>query len=310
MFDFYHKGWSVNAEVAGQFGHQQVYAIDRNEIIVYNDAGTLKQVYSKVLLDAAYAPVASAAVVFASDCDYKGVAQNGASDNTYTNATDRFRDEYRIDYRGYMALMDVAYMFEKHPLKVAGAAGYISGDHYPYNTEKSKRYRGFIPYGDHDYIGKDVQSWIMLYLRYVPRPTDYSTRLGYAQNNVDDTSNLQHLGASAMYQPFNNDRMIVGSNVLWFWESQAPKRYYSGAFSTQNVSKFLGTEVNFYGVYKPIDALVLRGVAGIFFPGDLYKDLEGVANENTIHYETTGFVNHGLGHAPVMIFGLSAEYKF
>ena len=56
-----------------------------------------------------------------------------------------------------MALADLSYTWDSHPFKAAAAAGYISGDNYPYNEEVSRSFKGFIPLRSR-YKGMGVQN--------------------------------------------------------------------------------------------------------------------------------------------------------
>ena len=334
MVDYKYKRWTLNFELAGQFGHQTMYPIDRDDTALAYSAGDAGSYHTHIFSTGPYSQ--TVALASATPSTSEGVQYNGAIsyDSAYNSdyfGNARFRDGYRIDYRGYMGIVDLSYDFDNYPVRVSGAAGYISGDHYPYNDELDKRYRAFIPYGDHNYLGHDVKSYVIMYLRRVPRPTDISYRLANAQNNFDDISNLQYLGLGTEYKPLRNDRMLLTTNVMWFWEACPPKQWdvnasvyspyntqhvisgdqsagYVGGWSygwetEQDASKFLGTEINATLEYLPVERLLVKCIGGIFFPGSLYKDVEGMPNTKDNNYT-------GLGHDPVLYLNLGVEYKF
>jgi hypothetical protein len=356
MFDYKYKGLKINVEAAGQFGHQQMYPIDRDTTEdAYDTAaypggytGLGYQKHTHILggsttAASQKAPHSGTFIPYISSSE--GTAYNGqaigSSVYCYTNDADgtknnvvaynsnyphdkRFRDGYRIDYRGFMVLGDVSYELEEYPVKVAAAAGYISGDHLPYNTEVDKRYRGFIPYGDANYYGNEVKSYVVLKNRFLSRPTDLSYRRQAAEVQWRDSMNLQLFGLSAEYKPFEDDTMVLSSNLICFWAPCAPKKwdkdasalsdFYSyndrlgdtwdkGWESTHDASKYLGTEINFVAHYEPIDCLECKFSGGIFFPGGLYKDLEGMPTVVDNNYT-------GLGHDPVLSISFGVDYKF
>jgi len=271
MMTKYQKGrFTMNVEVAGQFGHQNVYAIDRNEQVVETDLDgrqILRHTHVFYGDNAAtsenMAPVNGGALVanvnsFANRggiCPDTGnktpsVTKNGDllqggsvyvlpyADSGSLNSHDiynsnvtgnaRFRNNYRLDYRGFMGAVDMKYEFEKVPVIIAATATYISGDKYPFNSECgcSKRYKAFLPYGDYDYIGKYVYSQVVLDARKLPRPTDISYRHGYAFNNVKDTSNLAFLGLGTTWHPFEDkNKLMFRTNLLWFWQTATLKKW-------------------------------------------------------------------------------------
>ena len=360
MFDYKKGGFKVNAEMAGQFGHQNVYTRDRNSstgTLVDTASGHEYRYHSHIFYgdDATAAYSKSYAPTSGSYNSNTGVQYNGktAGDTyiieyssttpssgsnsdvrlTYTHAynsnvtgNSRFRDEYRIDYRGFMGVVDMSYEFESVPVKIAGAGGYISGDKYPYNTEIDKRYKGFIPYGDHDYVGKDVKSHIVFESRKLSRPMDICYRTGYAFHNYDDITNLQYLGFSVDWKPLENkDTLRLESNLMWFWQTTTLKKWdktksvpstflgwsswdsaKKGWESEQDASRMLGTEINFTTEYQPLTNCLFTTKLACFFPGQLYKDIEGMPDQLDSSY--TGMV--GLGHDPVFRVEVIFDYKF
>jgi hypothetical protein len=404
MCEFKRGRFSMNAEVAGQFGHQNVHAIDRNvQETIKNDAGLETVVHSHIFsantesFAVAYgenkAPLAGTIsdAVTVNAVAYRGgfdtttnqwipsVTKNGDllgslatvefnsagspvahayifNSNVTGNA--RFRDGYRIDYRGFMGVVDMKYEFEDVPVSIAAAGAYISGDRYPYNEEKDKRYRGFIPYGDYNYVGKYVYSQVLLEERKLPRPVDISYHFQYAFNNIEDMSNLAYLGSGVEFKPLKDkNKLMLRSNILWFWEAidlkvwhnEEKMPYKEGTNDTQvfngavswpkqdqiwrsdvvktdylgsnfyhtkgwktkdDASRFLGTELNFEVQYRPVKNCIVLGQLGCFIPGQLYKDLKGQPNVNTIDGPQAYAGNFGLGNDPVWRLACSVDYRF
>jgi hypothetical protein len=417
MCEFKRGRFSMNAEVAGQFGHQNVHAIDRNEqmITVSNMSNGIAMLFNTHIFkesgadDANPVPALGGAypatkwhvnlVVNRGGFDkttnqwIPAVTKNGnvlkdtdgvtnlvsytfnpdgvggdefsatsAVYNSNVTGNARFRDGYRIDYRGFMGVVDMKYEFEDVPLSVAVAGAYISGDRYPYNEERDKRYKGFIPYGDYNYIGKYVYSQVLLEERKLPRPTDISYHFQYAFNNIEDMSNLAYLGTGVEWRPFKDkNKLMLRSNILWFWEtvdlkvwnkeekmplkdgtndtqvfvgsiawmkenqvwiSPAPasiegeeeiigeNSFLKGWKTKDDASRVLGTELNFEVQYRPIKNCIVLGQLGCFIPGQLYKDLKGQPNVNTINGPQAAVGNFGLGNDPVWRLACSVDYRF
>jgi hypothetical protein len=366
MADYKHKGLKINIEAAGQFGHQQMYAIDRDtteaaydtssDTDFQNYTGIGYQKHTHIFMgdtdsdtdapteswrQAPHAGTYINDISSSEGTDYNGELIGSGVAYQYDLSSDaivkadkyaynsnfygnkRFRDGYRIDYRGFMVLGDASYKLEEYPVKFAVAAGYISGDSNPYNTEVDKRSRTFIPYGDSNYNGNEVKSYVVLKDRYLSRPTDFSYRRQAAEVHWRDSSNLQLFGFGTEYKPFKDDSMVLASNVICFWAPSAPKKWNKDAsalaefstvwgestawdkgwMSTHDASNYLGTEVNLMAHYEPVEALSCKFTGGIFFPGGLYKDIEGMP--------TVVDNNHvGLGHEPVISITLGVKYLF
>ncbi len=262
--------FDVNVEVAGQFGHQKVHAIDRNTKVLQNSGGSVKEVYSHLVMQAGnpaqLSPGETAVTRIPIDAQtnivpagqftpssYIGyaanqpwnrdllrnaqlllVGQGGAAlqttaaaglangqkvynANTFGNA--RFRPSYRLNYQGFMALADVGYKFEEWPYKLTGAAGYISGDNYPYNDENNHTYYGFVPMRSR-YTGYgDMENFLIFDRLVIPRPLNISNRTLWAYNNLKDLSNLQFLGVGLTWYPFHErSKGFCSANIWGLWE--------------------------------------------------------------------------------------------
>ena len=240
----------------------------------------------------------------------------------------RFRKPYKVKLDGWMGLVDISYDFEKVPFKVATAAGYISGDAYPYEKEEDKTYHGFLPMRDTLYQGKAVQSLAIFGLRLMPRPLNINYKDIIAYNNIDDISNLSYFGLSGEWYPLKDkQKLVINSNLIFFaqnallykWDpkainadalkegqlkSQQAKIHFRdpdnndalGWTSQERASNYLGTEWNVQLFYKLTDSCQLDFKAMIFVTGDLYKNLKGQPNQvtkmllanDTIRYNSLG----------------------
>jgi hypothetical protein len=235
----------------------------------------------------------------------------------------RFRNEYTLDLHGAVALLDVSYTFPSQKLTFAGAVGYISGDDDPCNTEVNKRYNGFIPLRDANYEGHIVKSYAVLAARKIARPSTFSERLLYAQNNFESSTNLEYFGLAAVIRPLTDrSELTIESNLLYFWEDVPPfiwdkkstrdfgstvlngiwsklqeDLHFSGYQTTKRASQQLGLEFNTVVTWRPIPSIELRALFATFVPGKLYRDIDGTPNAYAIRLDADGDVHlESLGH--------------
>jgi len=361
------NNWHVNAEIAGQFGHQKMHALDRNQIVLTRSRlGVVENEFTHIVEDnflpgpstdgvsfanaavqyistATATPLTLAGQEFAPNKELsyianqpnnralsaqgeviatKAIATGGANASNAVNANifgnARFRNPYRLDYRGFMGLFDIDYTFEEAPFKLAASAGYISGDSYPYNEERSRTFGTFVPLRSR-YAGGAVRSLLIFDRLIIPRPLNISYRTLYAYNNTDDLSNLQFLGFGATWYPFKNrEKFSVGADLMFLWEAATLKKWdingkhpdprveaqlsilrntigsvinahgvvttpgtptlFSGWESTQDASKHLGTEIDVKMHYRLLEHCEFFAKLAVFMPGQLYKDLNGQPN--------------------------------
>lgn len=138
--------------------------------------------------------------------------------NSNLVGSERIRKPFKLDYSGFMFLGDISYTFEKCPLKIALAGTYISGDAYPYNEQRSRKFKGFMTQRDYNYIGHEVRSLAVLFARVGPRPMNISYNKMYAYNHFQDMSNLAYIGGGLNWFPLKKrDKMSINTNVLGFW---------------------------------------------------------------------------------------------
>lgn len=366
MVDYNYNGFEVNCEVAGQFGDQTMFAIDRNikQLSRSNSDGSVEEIFSHIFFDSntsrdqipvtnvlgestspqKYEPQKYLAYVVNAPYN-RNVSKQGEqvvnanksgdhqvyNSNLFGNA--RFRPKYTLEHRGFMALLDIGYSFKNHPFRIGGALGHISGDNYPYNEEVSKTYHGFIPMRSR-YKGMQVKNTLIFDRLVIPRPLNISYRTMYAYDNLKDLSNLQFIGMGLTWYPLNKkEKCLINSDLMFFWESAtlykwnknghhanpaiesqiAYDRAYlgfpgvtpqypatdssnKGWLSNETASRFLGAELDIRAEWNPIKNLSFSGQTCLFFPGQLYKDVEGqpnlltqyIDNQEQIHYESLG----------------------
>jgi len=315
MIDYKNKNWLANFEFDAQFGHQDVHAIDRNDVVLAKDSttGDVYESYTHIydgadITTANKARVTSALKAVVNTADNRTASMNGhqlvgapgsynAGNVTGFPTANRIRNGYKIDYRSIASLLDVGYEFDKIPFRVSGAAAYIGGDSFPYNNESNKTYKGFVTLRDYVYWGYLVKSFASLFMRYMTRPLNIDYAKMYAPAQIRDTSNMQYFGVSTNWYPFKNrKKMDVMANLLWFWEVGNIKKWdkhsslattnsyiakanstygFNGWLSDKNASKFLGTEFNVLATFRPISSLDLYAYGYLFAPGGLYKDIDG-----------------------------------
>ncbi len=267
---------------------------------------------------------ATANVTSAQVTDLSG-ERNVVNSNLIGN--ERFRKPFKLDYSGFMFLGDISYTFEKCPLKVALAGTYISGDAYPYNEQRSRKFKGFMTQRDYNYIGHEVRSLAVLFARVGPRPMNISYNKMYAYNHFQDMSNLAYIGAGLNWFPLKKrDKMTINTNILGFWTPGRVNKWdvnaapsintgnavndkvqnaaiagissaniegirgnfgFKGWETTHRASSYMGTELNLIAEYFVLENLRLYTLDAIFFPGQLYKDLKGQPNRNTRRLDVT-----------------------
>lgn len=385
MMDYDYGNFHVNCELAGQFGDQTMFAIDRNiELLSKTSSGLTQEVFSHITQQNptyrqkvpvrvraggdtnanSFVPQDSLLYIvnlpINRDIRAQGQAIQGAelpgvnktiyNSNLFGNA--RFRNEYKLEHQGVMALLDVSYDFKKLPINIAGALGYISGDEYPFNDENSKTYHGFIPMRSR-YNGLSVKNTLIFDRLVLPRPLNIDYRTMYAHDNLKDLANLQFFGAGLTWYPFKEKRKcLLNSDLMFFWESGrlykwdknghhpdpeiesqiAFDRAYlgfpgvtprydaktttqdptnKGWLSNETASRFLGAELDLRAEYKPIKDCSFSGQVCLFFPGQLFTDLEGQPNILTQYVDNLGLSHYeSLGDKFAYSFIVGIDYKF
>ncbi len=264
--------------------------------------------------------------------------------NSNIFGNNRFRPAYKLDHQGVMMLLDVSYAFEHKPVTVAGAAGYISGDNYPYNNEVSHTFHGFIPQRSR-YRGLAVKNFLIFDRLVIPRPLNIAYRTLSAFNDIKDLSNLQFLGVGATWYPLKKrENLSLTTDIMLLWEVAQLKAWdkkgthpdpsieaqlarlrntittgpgapiptlFSGWESTKTASRMLGTELDLKARYQLLDHCDIFGHCSVFVPGQLYKDLDGQPNSITQRVDKAGLLRYdSLGRSVAFAGMLGLHYKF
>jgi|GEM_PF-1971054 len=245
MVETKNKNWVVNVELDGQLGHQNVYAIDRNQIsLAQDDSGKAYEIYTHVYQDKAKtqsARVSDALMAVVNlpenrNPDMNGKELKGASG--YWNAGDvvdvptanRIRNGYKLNLSSIAAFADASYEFFKMPLKLAGAVAYVGGDSFPYNKEDDRNFKNFVTLRDSQYWGRMVRSYALMNLGYIPRPQNIDMSKMYNVPQIPDRSNLRYFGFAGTFYPLKNRKKSeITLNALWFWEIGELKKWDKNA---------------------------------------------------------------------------------
>lgn len=260
----------------------------------------------------------------------------------------RFRNPYKLSNQGVMALLDISYECEKNPFKFAGSLGHISGDNYPYNEEVDQTYHGFIPLRSR-YRGLANQNFLIFDRLVLPRPLNIAYNKLYAFNNLKDLSNLQFIGLGSTWYPCKErNKLAITTDIMFLWEAATLRKWdkngkhpdpeiekqlvrlrntpvdnpipqvpvgaptlFSGWETQEHARRMLGTEVDIKFLYRMLDHCSWSTKCVLFFPGGLYKDLDGQPNiitqrvdeQNIVHFDS-------LGHQVAFAFVTGLHYRF
>lgn len=247
------NNFECGAEIATNFGKEDVMAIDRNKVELQKGAdGYLQEVYSHVLTIPAVganfikAPYIDAAKAQANTTAVLAARQNGAAitapyynsgvnaagnrafvvghDAAYADvyntplSANRFRPAYTNNFCGWMFVTDAAYKFESKNIKVAATYAYASGDANPHENEVTKNYKGFA--GIHEgYYGKRVPSIFLLDQRMLKRPTTLTRNSDELVADMAFTD-LHLVGAGATWTPCVCGKSVtLNPNMILFWKA-------------------------------------------------------------------------------------------
>ncbi len=332
-----YSNFEFGGEIAFNYGHQILRCIDRNRIKIVRDpsSGCLKEVYTKVSYggqDQATVTenlkgLVEANLPTACQCDdldmFNGKEFGADRSGGFTNASDRFRPERRVDYRGWMFTFDMAYFLEEYNTKFATGYAYASGDTDPNSSSLDScpivKYNGFVGINE-NYAGTRIPSLMVLDARKLARPltVDNETTFSISDNSFTD---MHIVGAGLTWTPMKNDptKMSINPNVLAFWKAHRTRRFNfcEQVFTNACASRFLGTEFNVFFNYEMLRDLQLYAKFAVFFPGTFYSHSRGVLLASAAFLgldrrDSTGFdsPNYGLDRDTAYYANIGAEYKF
>ena len=265
--EYKNKGFEIGGDVAFNYGHESLFALDRNQIVmkVYDDnenipahdhildngRGAMYEAYSYIIYanggknapinqyttKAAKANIGvEPGTVYPAGNPDKGEAQ-------LTNKYGRVRPGYRVNLDGWMGVIDASYDFHKYRLKIALGFMFASGDMNPHekDQEHDKDYHGFI--GLHEiYNGKRVKSALLAGERAVRKPfsLEYDmyedpkypveSKAGYYAKLATSFTDMISIGTGFTWHPKG---LNLNPNVLCFWKDKDSAKYY---LDTNNVN--------------------------------------------------------------------------
>ncbi len=309
-----YNGFEFGVEGAFNMGNQLVHAIDQNKIEMKRQSdGRMAEQFSYILLSGNNALVTDASKAIA-----KQMVTNNSTplgDGTYTSKAGRILPEYVNKLRGYMVVADVTKKFEDYKVDLSAAYGFASGDENP-NSGDNKRYNkthmGFL--GLHEsYSGKRVSSFMFLdEMRGVLSiPGAVSANANSVDNTELEFTNLHHLGFGSKWTPTVAGKPFTfNPNMLFYWRAIAPKKWDNANQVTtdQNASRFIGSEFNLKTKMVLLKDLELFGNFGVFIPGRMFKDMQGIpfANSTNDKVFNTNFFDQLSEDAEVETDGLNA----
>ncbi len=317
-------------------GHQKVKGLDRNiitqelrtgipffvnsNVIAIADNPATNDLAGKKAVDVA----ANQSII---DTSTQCANQNGQviSANLQNNNT-RFRNPHTNHYKGKMFIVDAAYWLTRPGIKIAAAAGIATGDNDPNrhnNNGCDEDFEGFIGLQE-VYSGTRVRSGFLLSgVGRIPRvlsfPDPDLTDERFPAT-VSRFTNIIFVGGAAWGKlQACAKTWDINPNILVYWQDHQAKVFENSSEgkSVRCASKFLGTELNVF-----IDTMLLRDlkfffVAGIFIPGQHFKDIKGLpinkAQQRALErFDKTGIPNKVplLGDDTAFFINTGLEYKF
>jgi hypothetical protein len=202
------------------------------------------------------------------------------------NSRFRFRDPYLVKFKGKMFIADLGYSIKSNLLKVAVTGGASSGGPSPYtslvNPERSdpvRENRNFIGILE-GYQGRRVVNAFFLNgpAGAVPRFTDIpaTNTANPAPRLVTGYTDIALLGAALHYTPRKNSvEFKINPNILAYWSMHKTRRF--DQLPPEAIPRYFGLECNLFLEAKVMKDLCLVGVLMLFFPGNYYKALKGLA---------------------------------
>lgn len=285
--DFEYKAFEFGFDAALNRGHQEVFAWDRNRVIVKTGAdGIAKQVYSHVYDEEA---LTNNTVYVGDTSSYRPTSGISSALNsqlidgtTKYSGSKRFRDAYTNKYRGKMLVADLSLYVYERDLKVSAGAGIATGDTNPNTRTGSgatavRTYKGFVSQQEL-FSGKRIKSvFVMGPAGYLVRPNPLEEPKSFATSS-DGFTNIIFAGMGATFAPKGwKHKFSINPNVLTYWQDAASKKYDTslGATTAENAANRLGTELNVCSSWEPNKNLKFSFVSALFLPGKHYTDIKG-----------------------------------
>lgn len=319
--------WAVN------MGKQKVKGWDRNQIILQNRSGVVTLVNDKVFVGDPNDPEAQAQqMVYVPNSTnqkvvydvFQAASQNGkmigvtapdenGNSESIFNANNRFRDSYNNVYKGCMAVADAAYWFADHTVRLAGMAGFATGDENPNAVVKDGDYTGFITLQE-IYSGDRVRSAFFLggqgkAKRPLSKAGDLQAPDKFQREAalVSGFTNVILVGGSALWAPKDFCKPFkINPNIMAFWQEHG----------IGNIRTFYGVETNIFMNCNLLENLEIFFIGSVFIPGGHYTDRKDVPalsiEQDDVADETdvTGFEADRIpGLGDNVAFTLNAGFK-
>lgn len=282
-FLYENNGLRLNFEVAKNFGHQQVKALDRNRLIEFNGPKNTQLFYAPQsgnpftpLTTASYAssPFTLPDALATSYGNGETFRYAVDADSTYTfkNSYDRYRKSYKNRYAGFLVYFNA--VLTKKQWRWAMAAAYASGANSPNDSPVTlflTRLTPGVKYKDYDktykgFLGTNQFS-----------EASSINALYFGPGNFRYT-NFAVLGGTVAYTIPNEHNKLISHCTLVSYFKPAAQRLditdQTGATLNTPLPHYLGTEFNGAMSYHWQQDLTFSLLGGIFFPGKNYKDLK------------------------------------
>ncbi len=278
------NGLRINAEVARNFGHQYVKALDRNMIITLNGITKNTQLFYAPQSANPVAPLVTAdfvssslevpnetAAYYGNGTDFRYPVDRTTT-YTFKNSYDRFRKSYTNTYAGFLLYFNA--IWTKKQWRLAFAAAYASGANSPNESPITlflTRLTPNIRYKDYDktykgFLGTNQFS-----------EAGSINGLYFGPGNYRYT-NFAILGSTVAYTiPKENDMLI--SQVTWVSYFKPSAQILditdqTGTTLNTPLSQYLGTEFNGSASYSLRSNFKISLLGGIFLPGKNYTELK------------------------------------
>ncbi len=308
----YVKGpFECGFDAAFNRGHQTVLPWDRNQIVLENFNGMIVGVNNHVKIEndnefpqynglkAPNVPGSNAQkAIDAQNADgnsnFNGQPVPGAQQLQglgyaqgtldLVNGKYRFRNRKVNGYQGWMFVADASYWVYKNNVQVAVTGGYASGDQDPNYHHNDHEFNGFIGLQE-VYAGKRVKSVFLLGTVGKVRRPGTQPELPYADKDYTSGysgfTNLAFFGAGTTWKPSfcsSESRVVINPNVFAYWAPHPGHKF--NPFTGRNIKgllagKYMGTEVNAFLSYYPLESVKCFVIGSVFVPGQFFTDHRG-----------------------------------
>jgi hypothetical protein len=332
--DYERGNFGASFEVAGNLGKRTAWGWDRNQVVpelITTAPGGIRLVNNHVIdtttnSKALDTPANQKAINNApQDEAYNGQLIAGT---TLQNTNDRFSNEFSQHFKGAMVFFDTGYWFWNKQVQLAGTVGYASGDENPNESFTNPRlaptdttYEGFVGLQE-IFTGGRVESAFLLGQRRLVRPLSLpedALSQGFFAASLAEFTNLVFTGLALHVKPSGVGKLLWRQNLLFFWQPVATHAFdlaTKTVFSHKFARSFLGTEINSFVDFFPLEQLKAFVIFSLFIPGSHFTDIKGTP----LSREQVNIINNdagqNLGKLPLLgtdcayTLNVGIEYKF